>query len=500
MRATLVHDILDRRARRSPHAVAVRKGDIAWTYCELRQLTLAYAAWLARQGVTRGDRILAVGSHAAAAVPAVYAASRLGAMYVVVSDQLRPYILDHIVADSEPRIVLVDGDPDRNVAKGLGHVPVHSFAEIPAATTARPPGGTPCLSVDPVSLIYTSGSTAMPKAVVSTHQQVLFAAHAIQSQLQYQHDDVVFCCLPLSFDYGLYQVFLAAMAGAELVLGDASDAGPPLLWCLRKHSVTVLPVVPSMAAALVMLLARAGPPPERLRMVTNTGAALPDQVAGRLEALVPGVAVFRMFGLTECKRVSILQPHENAVRPGSVGRALPGTEVFIVGDRGQRLPPGEVGELVVRGQHVMSGYWRAPDLTSARFRRDDLGGVALYTGDLCRLDTEGYLYFAGRRDELYKQRGFRISAVEVEAAAMDIPGVELAAVLPPAGDRGAILVAGGEITVAELHEQLAQRLENVRLPSGYHVLTALPLQPGGKVDKKALASILASPLTECVAR
>jgi acyl-CoA synthetase (AMP-forming)/AMP-acid ligase II len=488
MRLTLLHDLLDWRVRLSPHRTAVRRGVATWSYAELRRLSLAYAGWLAEQGVSTGDRVLILAPHAPQTLAMVFAVSRVGAIHVVVGDRLRPYLLEHIVADCEPRVAIVeDGVPD-----DLNGVPVYGFAELPGETRSRPPAGPRCVSVDPVGFIYTSGSTAKPKAVVSAHRQVLFAVQAIQSQLHYRNDDVIFCPLPLSFDYGLYQAFLCCLAGAELVLGEAGDAGPPLLGRLREHGVTVLPAVPSLAKSLALLVERSGVPPARLRMVTSTGATLTDRLADGLQALIPALGVFRMFGLTECKRVSILQPAERSRHPGSVGRPLPDTEAYVVDADGGRLPPGEVGELVVRGRHVMSGYWRAPELTAARFRDANSGAATLYTGDLCHIDSGGYLYFHGRRDEIYKQGGYRVSATELEAAALDVPGVAAAALLPPEGDRPAILGVAGDLTERDLRAQLAQRLETARLPGEYHVLPELPLRPSGKVDKQALAGLLAS--------
>jgi len=154
------------------------------------------------------------------------------------------------------------------------------------------------------------------------------------------------------------------------------------------------------------------------------------------------------------------------------------------------LPPGEIGELVVRGPHVMSGYWRAPDLTAQRFRRDEFGQPLLYTGDQCRLDPDGYLYFVGRLDDIYKQRGYRVSAVEVESAARDVPGVVEAAVLVPTGDRGAVLVVTGAVTGLQVLKELAHRLEGFKLPDLCLVAEALPLGANGKLDKRALGSFV----------
>lgn len=486
----LLHDVLDRPAALAPRAPALTQGTRTWSYRELRDLSLAYALWLARQGVGPGDRVLIVAPHAAESVALVFAASRLGAVFAVLSDQIRPYLLEHVLHDSEPRLVLGTTEAAAH-AQGLADVPVHDLDDLPAAVAGVPPAAPPCRSTDPVAFIYTSGSTAMPKAVVSPHRQVLFATRAIQSRLRYRPDDTVWCCMPLSFDYGLYQIFLACVSGAHLVLGDALDAGPPLLSELREHRATVLPVVPSLAATLTRLVARSRRPPAQLRMITNTGAALSPAASARLRELVPGLAVVHMFGLTECKRVSIAEPDVDLTRPGSVGPPLPGTEAYVVDPGGARLPPGETGELVVRGPHVMAGYWRAPELTAARFRPDGSGGTLLYTGDQCRLDADGHLYFVGRTDDIYKQNGFRVSAVEVEAAAMDIPEVELAAVLPPDGDEGARLLVTGAIGRTELATELAARLEEYKVPPHLAVVDTFPLSVNGKVDKRRLGQMRA---------
>lgn len=487
MRATLLHHILDARAKAAADTTAVISGDESWTWRELREASVRYANGLASLGVRHGDRVLVAAPHALRTTAVVFAASRLGALHVVVGDGLRPYVLSHVVEDCEPRVVLVDDDRGPAV-QAAGASRVHRLDELDGDREDLVDRA--CGPCDRVSLIYTSGSTAMPKAVVSTHRQVLFAAHAIAAELDYRDDDTVFCCLPMSFDYGLYQLFLACLGGARLVIGRPGDAGPQLLLRLDEHAVTVLPAVPSLASILAALVARTHRPPRALRLLTNTGAALPQGVADELVAGIPGLGVAPMFGLTECKRVSIMRPSERAHRPGSVGRPLPGTEAFVVDPDGRRLAPNCSGELVVRGPHVMDGYWRAPELTAERFKRDAHGVVELFTGDRCRLDSDGYLYFLGRGDELFKQGGVRMSAVEVEAAAMDVPGVRLAALLLPTADAPAQLAVAGDVTEEEVLDGLARRLEEVRLPRACHVLPTLPLQPSGKVDKRALAELV----------
>jgi acyl-CoA synthetase (AMP-forming)/AMP-acid ligase II len=483
--ASLLHDLLDRSAEQTPDAYALTSGDRSWSFAELRDRTIAVAGWLQHHGVGRQDRVLILDHNNPETVMIAFAASRLGAAFAVISDQIRPYHLGHVLADCAPRIVVATAGAAAG-AQQLTEAPVVQMADAPLTSSETDMPRMPCLPTDLVSLIYTSGSTALPKAVVSTHQQVLFAAAAIGSRLEYQADDVVFCCLPLSFDYGLYQVFLSCAAGARLVLDDESGAGPALLRRLIEAQATVLPLVPHLGGMLGRLIRRADQRPSLLRMVTNTGAALPGAVASDLRALMPGLSVVAMFGLTECKRVSIAEPDLDLTRPGSVGRPLPGTEVLVVDAEENPRPPGEIGELIVRGPHVMAGYWNSPELTAARFRRDYLGRTSLHTGDYCWLDKDGYLYFAGRGDDIYKQNGFRVSATEVEAAAADIPGVELAAVLTPDGQRGAVLVVTGLVTEDCLAAELRARLEERKLPASYRVTDTMPLNVNGKIDKRAL--------------
>jgi acyl-coenzyme A synthetase/AMP-(fatty) acid ligase len=223
-------------------------------------------------------------------------------------------------------------------------------------------------------------------------------------------------------------------------------------------------------------------------MVTNTGADLPAAMCARLREAVPGLRVHAMFGLTECKRVSIAEPDLDRTRPGSVGKPLPDTEVSIVDDHGTPVPAGVEGELVVRGPNVMCGYWKAPELNALRYRTDEYGVRVLYTGDRAKLDADGYLYFLGRDDDVYKQQGVRVSTAEIEAAALDIPRVEMAAALPARDGLDARVAACGDLTEAEFTEQLRLRLGPQKTPPHIRVMHALPTGVNGKVDKKALAS------------
>ncbi|MCX4546098.1 class I adenylate-forming enzyme family protein [Streptomyces sp. NBC_01565] len=486
---SLLHDVLDTAAARWPDRPAVTRLDSTATFAELRDASLRLAAWLHSEGVSSGRRLV-LSLPPGPLVPALlYAASRVGAVYTVLHEQVTGVPLEHVLDDCEPTLV-VAADPavlDTARARGVKAVPAEAAQSAADATATPPPAELPPtpLAVDPVSLIYTSGTTSAPKAVVSTHQQVVFAARAIQQVLDYRADDVVYCPLPLSFDYGLYQLFLGALSGSHIVLGSAAEAGPALLRNLLDSGATVLPAVPSVAESLAWLLKRATRRPA-LRLVTNTGAALSTETLGALRAAIPDLKGQVMFGLTECKRATIMPPDGDLLRPGSCGLPLPGTEVFTVDDEGNRLPPGETGEITVRGPHVMSGYWRRPELNRERFPLRDGLFPELRTGDYGHVDKDGYLYFSGRRDDLYKERGFRVSATEVEAAAHRIPEVVSAAVLPPTGKKSALLAVVTDLTPQEVLDRMQDQIEEFKIPRRCVVLESLPLSRNGKVDRKQL--------------
>lgn len=492
----LLHGVLDDAAEQHPTAPAVRHGAELRTYRWLQAESLRLATALAALGVRRGDRVL-IAVPSGVLVPALlYGCSRAGAVFIVLAPETPGPVAIHVLEDATPSLVITTSPHLQELAGARGIRTVDGpglSASANAAATGPAPAALPAgpIPVDPVCFIYTSGSTAMPKAVVSTHLQVTFVANAIQSRLGYRCGDTVFCALPLSFDYGLYQIFLCTLAGALLHLADGQEAGHRLLFHLQDSGATVIPAVPSLAANLEKLLARRPTELPRLRLLTNTGAAMPPGLLAALRKYLPGLRVQLMYGLTECKRAAIMPVDADLSHPGACGQALPGTEIFTVDESGARLPAGEVGELVVRGAHVMAGYWRQPELSAERFRYEHGLFPQLRTGDYGWLDDEGFLYFAGRRDDMYKQGGFRVSTIEVEAAAHRVPGVRAAVVVPPSADTpDAVLLVQGDLTSEEVLRLLRREIDEVKLPTRCVVLEQFPLNTNGKVERRRLAELV----------
>ncbi|GAB3465888.1 AMP-binding protein [Streptomonospora sediminis] len=512
----LVHGLLDEAAAEVPDATAVRDPHGgAWSYDRVAALSRAFARRLQEMGVGRGDRVLVLTPSRREIMPMLFGASRAGAVFVPLDPALKEYQLRSIVADAEP--VLAIGDSDGLRAAAAAGVPVRRLDALwetveyaakdddgggtaGAADMASPPGpmgagaarANAAAPDDLAIMIYTSGSTAAPKGVMCPHTSVLFAAAAINRVLGYHSGDVVLCRLPLSFDYGLYQMLLSVLARAELVLtGTESDL--LLMKRIYEHGATVVPLVPSLATMVATLGRRNPEYAGTVRMFTNTGAALPASTIDDLRGGFPGARVVRMYGITECKRVTVMPPEEEFERPDSVGPPLPGTRVLILDRDGAPLPPGETGEITVVGPHVMAGYWRAPEQTAKVYRRGPgtAGGeVRMHTGDYGSLDRDGYLYFEGRRDDMFKRKGTRMSTVEIEAAALDVPGVRAAAALPPTGGRDLTLVVEADPAAQEVLREMVRRLEPAKVPGACRVVDAMPLTRNGKTDRDALVRTL----------
>jgi acyl-CoA synthetase (AMP-forming)/AMP-acid ligase II len=348
---------------------------------------------------------------------------------------------------------------------------------------------------DLAAIIYTSGSTGDPKGVMLTHLNMVSAARSISTYLGLREDDVIVSALPLAFDYGLYQVLMSVLVGAT-VSTERSFAFPvKVLERMANERVTVFPGVPTMFSLLMNFEGLSKFDLSSLRKITNTAAALSEEHIRKLRAIFPHATLYSMYGLTECKRVTYLPPDQLDIRPTSVGRGMPNEEVWLVDERGQRLPNGSTGELVIRGSNVMRGYWRKPLETAERLKPGPIPGeMLLYSGDLFRTDAEGWLYFVARRDDIIKSRGEKVSPREVENALYAIEGVMDAAVvgvpdevLGQAVKAFVVVKPGHALTERDVIKQCLTRLENFMAPKYVEFVTELPKTDTGKIKKTALA-------------
>jgi amino acid adenylation domain-containing protein len=502
-----VERFLEESAQRSPGKIALVSGDRRTTYQQIDQDANRLARGLIGAGVRRGDRVAIFLENSVEAVVAVFAALKAGAVFMVVNPTTKSSKLAFILNNSRAAALITDGRRlplARELAARTPHIRTTIVAgpgwlAEPGMDPSKPANR--CIDVDLAALIYTSGSTGTPKGVMLTHLNIVSAATSITTYLENTPDDIILNALPLSFDYGLYQVLMAFKIGGTVVLERSFAYPHAVLETVVAERVTGLPIVPTMSAILLQMdLAQYDL--SRLRYITNTAAALPTRHIVELRQRLPHVNIYSMYGLTECKRVSYLPPDELDARPSSVGRAMPNEEVYIVDDAGERLPSG-VGELVIRGSNVMKGYWELPEETAQRLKPGPLPGEqVLYSGDLFRMDEGGYLYFLGRKDDIIKTRGEKVSPREVENVLYELPAVAEAAVvgvedavLGQAIKAVVTLKDGATLTERDVLGHCAARLENFMVPKLVEFRASLPKTMTGKIDKKTLYSAISSGAT-----
>lgn len=507
-----VEKFLGASAAKFPGKIAVAAGGSRLRYAELDQASDRLAHALAAGGIKRGDRVVVFMDNCWEAVAAIFAILKAGGVFVPINPSTKAdklaYVLNNCRASgivTQARIAAAADSAAAEapsvrltvIANGKEAAGGKNRIRFEDAIKSDPKEPLPFagIEIDLAMLIYTSGSTGFPKGVMMTHQNVVAAATSITTYLENTPDDIILNVLPISFDYGLYQVLMAMKMGATVVL-EKSFAFPQAIFeTMKRERVTGMPLVPTMAAMILQMKDLKGEDYPHLRYITNTAAALPPAHIARLQELFPQAKLFSMYGMTECKRCTYLPPAELKNRPGSVGIAIPGTEAYVMTDSGARTKPGEPGELVIRGPHVMKGYWENPEATTRALREGPFPWEkVLYTGDLFRTDEEGFLYFLGRKDDVFKSRGEKVAPKEVENVLYALPGIAEAAVIgvPDAVLGMAIkavvaLAPGVKLTERDIIRHCAAHLEDYMVPKIVAFRDALPKTETGKISRRLVA-------------
>jgi long-chain acyl-CoA synthetase len=508
----LLHHLLERTAAHTPGADALVFEDQRLTYADINRQADCLAAALQARGVQTGDRVATLLDNSVQAVVSVWATLKCGAVVMPINPLTKHDKLAYLLNDARASVLIAHAALMPEVSAALAQNRSLHTVWVVGTLRDSPPldprcAALPALDVedgvlqaapltdqDLAAIIYTSGSTGEPKGVMLTHLNMRSAARSVSSYLQLQSTDRISCALPLAFDYGLYQVLMAARVGACVVLERSFAFPVKVLEGLARECVTVFPGVPTMFSLLMNLkLAVIGNLPH-LRLITNTAAALSEHRIQQLRALFPQAQLYSMYGLTECKRVTYLPIDQLDVRPSSVGRGMPNEEVWLINEAGQRLPHGSTGELVIRGSHVMRGYWDKPAATAERLHIDPITGqTVLHSGDIFRTDSEGYLYFVARKDDIIKSRGEKVSPREVENVLYGLDGVLEAAVIgvsdPLLGEAVkafVILKTGVLLTERDVIRHCLAHLESFMVPKTVIFVDELPKTDTGKIKKTLL--------------
>ena len=524
----LLSDFLLASAQKHPLKTALIDGDRTITYGRLDELSSRLGNGLLSEGIKRQDRIAVYLENSVESVISIFGILKAGGVFVIINPQVKSKKLSYIINDCQVTTLITDRSGASLILDGTiscphlktilitsyevmqdGIIPqtisdlvegkgnflkAAAFGEfLMAHGDTEPPRSS--IDIDLASLMYTSGSTGNPKGVMLTHLNMVTAARSIIQYLENEPDDIILNYLPLSFDYGLYQVLMGAGFGGTVVLEKAFVYPYQAVQKILDMNITGLPLVPAMAALLLQLKDLHTYDFSRVRYITNTGQAFPPAHIRQLQKAFNNARVYSMYGLTECKRVAYLPPSELQNRPLSVGKAIPNTEVWLIDEQGNRIDtPWTVGELVIRGAHVMKGYWNKAQETAAVLRPGIYPDEKiLLSRDYFKMDEEGFLYFVSRKDDVIKSGGERISPKEIEDVIYEMDGVsEVAVIGVPDTILGYALKAfvafkeGADCSEEDVRKHCREHLEHNRVPKFIELREMLPKSSNGKIRKKDL--------------
>lgn len=331
-----------------------------------------------------------------------------------------------------------------------------------------------------VLTIFTSGSTGTPKGIIIKKENINFSICSVASKLKFTPTDKIGLFLPITFDYGLYHLFFTIISKCSLEFFSKEYSEFELISFIEDRKITFLPSLPKTTMNILWLASKNSKfNISSLRAITNTGEYLNPESQKTAWKLNPDLNIYFMYGITECKRVSILSPEEYRIKPTSVGKAIPGTEVFIKEENSEILKKTGYGELIVKGPHIAAGYLETSDDNSACsfFMIDN--EKFFKTGDLFYIDTFGYLFFEGRKSDFIKHNGFRLDPYEIEHCILDLPNIIFTKVIT--FDNKVVLIFQGDHPIKEVYSVLKNKLDYYKIPKILK-LEKIPLTKNGKVD------------------
>ncbi len=515
-----LHDLLYNSVERDPADVAIVDGSAEYTYEDLARQSRSLCAALQDAGVRKGDRVGIFLEKTWEAIVSMLAASMAGAAYVNINPLFKAPQVQYIADDCDIRVLIGDSAKLEDLEPGTiagtafykGEEPspgvAGSLVDVAEAlSSGDAPRETRQVSeVDLGTILYTSGSTGMPKGVATSQRNIVVGAQIVSTYLENTPEDRILSALPLNFDAGMSQFTTSLRAGATLVLQRSRLPGD-LLKGLRRHEITGVTGVPPLWALLLRGAKTIEEEPlTHLRYLANTGGRIPQANLDELRRLLEpaGTKIYLMYGLTEAFRSTYLPPEEIERGSTCIGKAIPDTEILVINRDGQECVPGEPGELVHRGPTVAMGYWGKEEATRKAYRPNPLAPPELldvervvYSGDLVRRDEEGFLYFIGREDAMIKTQGYRLSPEEVEGLLVGSGKVREACAFgvedPEVGQQvyAVVSLRDGDASMEEIREHVIKNGPPYMVPKEIFVQDELPKTGSGKIDRKGISNAYA---------
>jgi long-chain acyl-CoA synthetase len=489
---TNLASILDGSAAAQPDGVAIRLDDLTISYRQLSDAARRVASLLASAGVSRGDRVGLMMPNIPAFPVAFYGALTAGAVVVPMNPLLKGREVAYYLSDSGARLLFAWREFAGEAAKGAADVGAEVIqvddVELSSALAGHSPaaGSADADDTDDAVILYTSGTTGQPKGAQLTHGSLARNARlTAETLLQNHRDDVMMGCLPLFHVFGLTCGLNATVvAGGTLTLLPRFDAGKALD-IIARDRVTIFEGVPTMYAGMLHHPAADSADTTSLRVCVSGGAAMPVEILRGFEEKF-GCMILEGYGLSETSPVASFNHPHRPRKAGSIGTPVEGVEMRLVSDAGDAVPEGEVGEIAIRGHNLMKGYWGKPEATA-----EAIPDGWFRTGDLARVDEDGYYYIVDRKKEMIIRGGYNVYPREVEEALHEHPAVaEVAVVGMPHADLGeevgaaVALKPGADATPAELQQFVRERVAAYKYPRRVWLVASLPKGPTGKILRR----------------
>jgi len=501
--------VLDRAVERWPDEVAIIFRGEETNYRELGLRSDALAWALRDLGLRPGDRVAVMAPNCLEWSNCYFGIGKAGLVLVPINVLFKEDEAHYILENSGARAIVVyeafeplveaiqSRLPDLEHVIVLGEAKsakAHNYAELLkrgfGVVTADPGAVAFKAQVkdeDLLSILYTSGTTGRPKGAMLTHRNVTWDAEACSKALPVTHEDVWLCALPMFHTYAeTTMIMLPAFVGSKVVIAERFIPDT-IMRLIEEHKVTTFPGVPAMYATFLQVPREGRASLDSLKFAVSGGAPMPVETLHAFEKEFD-LVVLEGDGPTECSPVTSVNPWDRERKPGSVGLPLPGVEIKIFDDKDNEVPTNEVGEIVVRGQNVMKGYWKMPEATA-----EALKGGWMHTGDLGKIDEDGYVYILDRKKDMVLVGGLNVYPREVEEVLYAHPAVLQAAVIGVADRlRGEAVKAfivprpGMQVSERDIRAWCRQRLAVFKVPRLVEFRSELPMSNTGKVLKREL--------------
>jgi len=506
----LINDFLELAVEKYPGKDAVWYNNHWKTFSEIDILSNKVGNYLKENGIKRGDRVALLYENSFDYIIGYYAILKIGAVTVALNTETTSKALIYLLNDSGASAIITNARYTLHLLPALKSTPQLKLVlinqeelsdyekieqcnpininELYKSSKSHHPG-VRCIDIDLASIVYTSGSTGKPKGVTLTHLNIVSNTRSIVSYLELTAEDRIMVVLPFYYIYGKSLLNTHFFRGGSVVIDNRFAYPGTILDTMEKIKVTGLSGVPSTFMILLNKTSVRNYKFESLRYVTQAGGAMAPAVQKEVVSVFEPAKLFIMYGATEASaRLSYLDPEKLPHKWGSIGKAIPNVDLFVADKFGKEIPQGEVGELVARGSNFMTGYWNDPEET-VKVKKHGL----YYTGDLGRMDEDGYLYVVGRTKDMIKVGGERVSAKEIEEVILELDDIHEVAVIG-VDDRilgeaiKAIIVLknNSEISEKDIRKKLGEKLPLFKIPRYFEFRQSLPKNKSGKILKTVL--------------